>query len=239
MLDVKNVSNLRVIKIRAYYEKTRVILQNEIYKTAVLKIRYSDGRWTTIFRKVVNNTKPKINNLIDEFISLSFEEVRQILSFVNDKTRNICNLYFGEYIKRNFNNKIECLDVCNNKSILIKIKECLLDNNFYEYYNKIEFIRIYSVNFESGIYNFCDIIEIKRIKSEMWENIFRIEYDINNRFNSILVNCKLLTYAELMDILSLIEKKEQLQIYKRYIKEFIKNKDCIKTYTKSNYLKNR
>jgi len=232
MLDVKKNENLQVIEVKAYYEKTRDFTLNKSYKTAVLKVRYSNGDWVTIFRKIINDVKNEINKFVSEFVLVKLEHMKQILNLITKKMRNIFDLYLLEYMKYKIDKSCDDIDLLPlDKQILIRLKKRLRLIKLELGINKIERVRIYTVELENTM---CDIIEIKRYECDVFENIFKYEY--NNLNYELLENHKILNIAEISELLLLTQKKEQLRVLKRYINKFSIEKD--KKYTKLDYLKN-
>jgi len=112
---------MNIIEAKAYYEKTRISTSNISYKTAVLKVRYDNGTWQTIYRHVLNNRKYAY---IEEYKGMDLEQIKQVSCLINDKDEKIFKLYFRKYLKEDMN--INTLTVNSDLKLYVENKRDLI-----------------------------------------------------------------------------------------------------------------
>ena len=98
-------TNLNIIAVKAYLENCRVFNKSLTFKTAVLKVRYDNGSWDTIFRKVLNYAPLSISekNFMEQYKALDFNQVGQISYLLDEKGQKIFGLYLKKYFKYDLN----------------------------------------------------------------------------------------------------------------------------------------
>lgn len=133
-----NKENLNIIGVKSYIEKAFVATDNTSFKVAVLKVRYSDGEWDIIFRKVITHTTltNKEIKYIEEYKGVSAKQIRQISSILKQNEQKIFGMYLKRYLKtdlninsfvtkRNYKNYIES----KKTNFLVKFKSLFQKNS--------------------------------------------------------------------------------------------------------------
>lgn len=133
-----NKENLNIIGVKSYIEKAYVATDNTSFKVAVLKVRYSDGEWGIIFRKIISHTTltNREAKYIEEYKGVSAKQLRQISSMLEQGEQKIFGLYLKRYLKtdlnissfvtkRNYKNYIETKKI----NVLSKIRTVFRKNS--------------------------------------------------------------------------------------------------------------
>ena len=123
-----NKGNLSIIEVKTYYEKAIVSTNNSTFKVAVLKVKYSDGNWETIFRNVLSRTTLTAQEVsfIEQYKTLDLNQIRQISHLLSNKEQRIFGLYLRKYLKHDLN--IEAFVAKRNMRLYIENK----GNDFLE-----------------------------------------------------------------------------------------------------------
>lgn len=100
-----NKGNLDIIEVKAYYEKAVVSSNNSSFKIAVLKVKFSDDNWETIFRSAISHRTLSSEEIsfIEQYKTLDMNQIRQISCLLGDKEQNIFGLYLKKYLKYDLN----------------------------------------------------------------------------------------------------------------------------------------
>lgn len=96
-------TNLNIVGVNAYYENGIISTEKKHLKIAVLKVKYSDGSWDTIYRRLVNHKMSNLNNYIEEYKSIGLNQMKQLSNIVNNDEQKIFELYFKKYLRNDLN----------------------------------------------------------------------------------------------------------------------------------------
>lgn len=100
-----NKQILDIVEVKTYYEKAVVSSNNSSFKIAVLKVKFSDGNWDTIFRSVSSHRALSSDEIgfIEQYKTLDMNQIRQISCLLGDKEQKIFGLYLKKYLKYDLN----------------------------------------------------------------------------------------------------------------------------------------
>ncbi|MBE6149659.1 MAG: hypothetical protein E7170_02920 [Firmicutes bacterium] len=131
-----NKERLDITGVKAYIEKAYVATDNTSFKVAVLKVRYSDGGWDIIFRKIITHTTltSREAKYIEEYKGVSAKQIKQISSILKQKEQKIFGLYLKKYLKTDLN--ISSFVTKRNYKNYIETKKCSFLTKFKTLFRK-------------------------------------------------------------------------------------------------------